>query len=475
MLLLISLTPISLGILNYIFKKKSFLLVLTSYILTFLFIFLAQEGSMVIGNYSALKGIEFEFNVTIRILLLSFNIFSLIVLLRIINKYDYVFFSLWLLLIGSINGFFMSRDFFNLYVHLELASILIFLLLAYDKNEIRIWASLKYMIMSLVALNLYLIGVGILYSHSGTLNINYNLSNGINNLAFSFILTGLLIKGGFFFLSGWLPNAHTEAVKGVSPILSGVIVKLPIFIIYLLYSSIPDNLKNFLYVFAIITAITSSFFTLLQDDIKKFFAYSTMSQMSYGLIILMVQPSIFPYFIIYHMFSKGFLFMIAEDIYEENQTKNLQELKGVKLPIDTLVLLSFLLLNLSGLFPFSLFILKDNLSLSYFLEINIFIFGMYFYKLLSTFYIKKNLSYKHWYIIIFIILNIFGIAFYLISHFSELSFLKISSQYLFFLLGIFVYFVLKDKISFRPIEIYNFQNSFIYQIAFLLLIMLIEI
>lgn len=475
MLLLISLTPISLGILNYIFKKKSFLLVLTSYILTFLFIFLAQEGSMVIGNYSALKGIEFEFNVTIRILLLSFNIFSLIVLLRIINKYDYVFFSLWLLLIGSINGFFMSRDFFNLYVHLELASILTFLLLAYDKNEIRIWASLKYMIMSLVALNLYLIGVGILYSHSGTLNINYNLSNSINNLAFSFILTGLLIKGGFFFLSGWLPNAHTEAVKGISPILSGVIVKLPIFIIYLLYSSIPDNLKNFLYVFAIITAITSSFFTLLQDDIKKFFAYSTMSQMSYGLIILMVQPSIFPYFIIYHMFSKGFLFMIAEDIYEENQTKNLQELKGVKLPIDTLVLLSFLLLNLSGLFPFSLFILKDNLSLSYFLEINIFIFGMYFYKLLSTFHIKKNFSYKYWYIFIFIILNIFGITFYLISNFSELSFLKISSQYLFFLLGIFVYFVLKDKISFRPIEIYNFQNSFIYQIAFLLLIMLIEI
>jgi len=369
----------------------------------------------------------------------------------------------------------MSRDFFNIYVHLELASILTFLLLSYDKNEIRIWAALKYMMMSLVALNFYLIGVGILYSNSGTLNLNYNLSNGINTFAFSFILTGLLTKGGLFFLSGWLPDAHTEAVKGISPILSGIIVKLPLFIIYLLTPSLPNELRIFLYYFAVITAICASIFTLLQDDIKKFLAYSTMTQMSYGLMVILLQPSLFPYFIVFHMFTKGFLFMIAEDIYEKNGTKDLKELKGSQISSDTFFLLFFLLMNLGGLFPFSLYILKDNLSLPYFLEINIFIFGMYFYKLLNTFKVKKKkFEYKYWYMYIFAILNVVYITYYFTTIASNLSILKILTGYLLFAAGILSFILLRKKVGLPSIDIYSFENSFIYQISFLMFALLME-
>lgn len=475
MILLVSLIPISFGILTYIFKRKTTILVTISYILTFLILAIFQEGSFVIGNYSALKGIEFTFDFTIKFLLILFNVFSLITFFRIYKNYDRVFFSLWLLLTGSVNGFFMSRDFFNIYVHLELASILTFLLLSYDKNEIRIWAALKYMMMSLVALNFYLIGVGILYSNSGTLNLNYNLSNGINTFAFSFILTGLLTKGGLFFLSGWLPDAHTEAVKGTSPILSGMIVKLPLFIIYLLIPSLPNELRIFLYYFAVITAICSSLFTLLQNDIKKFMAYSTMTQMSYGLMIILINPPFFPYFIVYHMFTKGFLFMIAEDIYEKNGTKNLKELQGSQISLDTFFLLIFLLMNLGGLFPFSLYIIKDNLSLPYFLEINIFIFGMYFYKLLSTFKVKKKkFEYKYWYMFIFAILNVVSITYYFTTIASNLSILKILTEYLLFAAGILSFLFLRKKVSLPSIEIYSFENSFIYQISFLLVALLME-
>ena len=476
MILLVSLIPISFGILTYFFKKKTSLLVTISYILTFLFLTILQEGSFVVGNYSALKGIEFTFNFIIKFLLILFNLFSLITFFRIYKNYDHIFFTLWLLLTGSINGFFMSRDFFNIYVHLELASILTFLLLSYDKNEIRIWAALKYMMMSLVSLNFYLIGVGILYSNSGTLNLNYNLSNGINTFAFSFILTGLLTKGGLFFLSGWLPDAHTEAVKGISPILSGMIVKLPLFIIYLLTPSLPNELKNFLYYFAGITAICASIFTLLQNDIKKFMAYSTMTQMSYGLMVILLQPSLFPYFIVFHLFTKGFLFMIAEDIYEKNGTKNLKELQGSQISLDTFFLLLFLLMNLGGLFPFSLYILKDNLSLPYFLEVNIFIFGMYFYKLLNTFNVnKKKFEYKYWYMFIFVILNVVYITYYFKITPFELPILKILTEYLLFAAGILSFLFLRKKVSLPSIDIYSFENSFIYQISFLLFALLMEI
>jgi len=476
MFLLLSLIPISLGILAYILKKKTSLLLIISYILTFLFLIIFQEGSFVVGNHSALKGIEFVFNPTIKFLLILFNTFSFIIFFRISKNFDHVFFSLWLLLNGSINGFFMSRDFFNIYVHLELASILVFLLLSYDKNEIRIWSALKYMIMSLVALNFYLIGVGILYSNSGTLNLNYNLSNGINSFAFSFILTGLLTKGGLFFLSGWLPDAHTEAVKGISPILSGIIVKLPLFIIYLLVPSLPNELKNFLYYFAIITAILASIFTLLQNDIKKFLAYSTMTQMSYGLMVILLQPSLFPYFIVFHMFTKGFLFMISEDIYEKNGSKNLKDLESAQISLDTFILLIFFLMNLGGLFPFSLYIFKDNLPLPYILEISVFIFGMYFYKLLSTFKVKnKKFELRYWYMYIFVILNVIFITYYFTTIAYHISILKILIEYLLFAVGILSFILLRSKVVFHPIDIYGFENSFIYQISFLLLALIMEL
>jgi multicomponent Na+:H+ antiporter subunit D len=132
-------------------------------------------------------------------------------------------------------------------------------------------------------------------------------------------------------------------------------------------------------------------------------------------------------------------------------------------------------MNLGGLFPFSLYILKDNLSLSYFLEINIFIFGMYFYKLLSTFNVKKKkFEYKYWYMFIFAILNVVYITYYFKIIASDLSILKIMIGYLLFAAGILSFILLRKKVSLPPIDIYSFENSFIYQISFLLFALLIE-
>ena len=470
MFLLLTLIPMSFGVLAYLFKKKADILVLIFSILTFVFAIFSPVQTMVIGGHNVLNGIEFSFDIISKTLVISFSIFSLISFFRIRKTYDNVFFSLWLLLMGSINGFFSSRDFFNLYVHLELASISVFLLLSYDKKEIKVWSSLKYMIMSIVALNFYLIGVGILYSYSGTLNIYLNINNGLNPVAFSFIATGILTKSGLFFLSGWLPDAHTQAVKGISPILSGVVVKLALFILYLLIPSLTIEMKNFLFAFAIISSVCSSIFTLMQNDLKRFLAYSTMTQMSYALLVILLNPYLFPHFIIFHMFSKGFLFMIIEDIYQETGTKDIHKLKGKSIDLLFFIIFTFFLLNLSGLFPFSLFFIKDSLNLSIFIDINIFIYGMYFYKIISIFTIDKNkFSLKYWYILVFMILNIYLIVYYFFNFNYVIPVLKILFQYLLFSLGVLTFITFKDRVNIKDVEIYNFQNSFIYQILFLLI------
>jgi multicomponent Na+:H+ antiporter subunit D len=168
--------------------------------------------------------------------------------------------------------------------------------------------------------------------------------------------------------------------------------------------------------------------------------------------------------------------MIAEDIYEKNGTKNLKELQGSQISLDTFFLLLFLLMNLGGLFPFSLYILKDNLSLPYFLEVNIFIFGMYFYKLLNTFNVnKKKFEYQYWYMFIFVILNVVYITYYFKITPFDLPILKILTEYLLFAAGILSFLFLRKKVSLPSIDIYSFENSFIYQISFLLFALLMEI
>jgi multicomponent Na+:H+ antiporter subunit D len=467
--LAVSILPIALGILAYIFNKHHKKFLIFSYIITFIILIISKEGSVVAGGWDYLKGIEFVFNGETRILLISFFVFSVIMYLRIHKIYGYEFTLMWLILNGSINSFFMSRDFFNIYVHFELISMIIFLMMAIDKNSKRIWASLKYMIMSAVALDFYLIGIAFLYSKTGTLNITASIEHEFPIFAATFLIIGLLIKSGVVFLSGWLPDAHGEAARGISPILSGVLVKMGLYVIYLISPGLNSLFLNFLFYFGLVSALIASFLTVIQNDLKKVLAYSTMTQMSYGIMLIAVRPEFFVFFIIYHMFSKGFIFALAEDIYQKYGTKSLDELKGKVLSFGQYIFFALLLINMSGIFPSSMFIFKKAMYSPIILDLNLIFFGIYFIKVMTTFKTNFKLQIKYIYIFIFVAASIF-LNYYLV----EIEFKIIILQYSLFILGTLLYSrQLKNKNLI--FEIHKLDRSIIYQLTFILFLMLMEI
>ncbi|PWJ87151.1 multisubunit sodium/proton antiporter MrpD subunit [Oceanotoga teriensis] len=476
MYLTLALIPISAGIICYLIKSKyKNIPVYISFIYNFFIIMSSKPGNFTPGNYDFIRGIEFVFNAEIRILLLSVLLFFILIFFRVKDIYKKEFNLFFLVLYGSINSFFMSRDFFNIYVHIELISIIIFLLIAMDRNTKRIWASMKYMFMSTIALQFYLIGVGIIYMKSGTLNLPYNLEKGIDTIPYILITFSLLIKSGGILLSGWLPDAHSEAIKGISPLLSGLIVKIGLYTIYLISPSIDTKINNIIIYYSLITATISSIFTLFEDDIKKMLAFSTMTNMSYGLLIILINKDLFIYFIIYHMFSKGILFFIFEDIYEKEKTKSLTKLNGSFISIDIYILMIILFMSLSGVYPSMFYFIKKSLPNFLFLNINVLISGMYMIKVLKKFKIKKDINFK--YIINYIVM--FFLTYIYSNKIFEYKSIEIS-PYIYFFVGTILYIILekicnKKIISFekkfRNIKFFTLENSLLYQLIFLVIIM----
>ncbi|BBE32066.1 cation:proton antiporter [Tepiditoga spiralis] len=464
MFLLSSLLPISFGILAYIFNKKHKIFAIFSYIIEFYILIFSKFGTIIPGKWNPINGIELLYNYEIKVILLSIFLFSLINYIRIIKKYGSEFTFLWLILNGVINSFFMSRDFFNLYVHLELISMIVFLLIPLDRTEKRIWASLKYMIMSGVALNFYLIGVGIWYSVSGTLNIIEIQNYTMPIFAQTFIVTGLLIKTGSFFLGGWLPDAHAEAMKGISPILSGIVVELGYFILYYINGSFDNKIKRMLVYYAVIATIVSSIFTYFQNNFKRYLAYSTMTQMGYALLVICLKPELFPYFFIYHLFSKGFLFFIAEDLHMEKMNE-----KKIEVSLDTFILTALLLFNMSGIYPSTLYFIKKAIHSPIIFEINAFIFGLYFIKLLNG--MKINFKIKPLKIYMFFSFFIF---YFLSYNYYVFDLKKVLISYVMFIFA-FVFHKILKKFNGEKFNIYKFEDTIIYQMIFVVFLMLMEV
>lgn len=204
-----------------------------------------------------------------------------------------------------LNFLFISNDLFNIYVLLETLTLLIVLLiLSGEKFEYKL-TGLKYIFASTVAMNIYLIGVGIHYYKTGTFDIQ-NLS-GISELLMK---SALISKAGIFLFGLWLPEVYSDSEVEVSALLSSVYTQS------VLFPLIRIGIGKDFYFLGIITFFFGAIFALLSKDLKKLLAYSSMSQL--GLMLL--NPVIAPLYVLIHGVSKSILFLSTRYI-ERNLDK----------------------------------------------------------------------------------------------------------------------------------------------------------
>lgn len=259
-----------------------------------------------IGNWRVPWGIEFRVDALNAFLLLVIAMISAVVTfyarLSIAKGIPpgrvRFFYSAWLLFISGLLGVAMSGDVFNVYVLIEVSALASYTLVAMGQHENRkaLSGSINYLILGTIGASFFLIGVGYLYSLTGTLNMA-DLNDRLKSLhdnralitAFAFLLIGLSVKMALFPLHGWLPDAHGYAPPIVSALLSGVAIKVGAYVMIRLIFSVLGVEFSFvklptgpvLWVLASLAILLGSYTAIQQTSFKRLLAYSSVAQIGY--------------------------------------------------------------------------------------------------------------------------------------------------------------------------------------------------
>lgn len=215
------------------------------------------------------------------------------------------YFALVMLFLTGCNGIVMTGDLFNLYVFLEISSLSLYGLVAVGGKKAPV-AAFRYLIMGTLGGGLYLLGVGFLYIHTGSLNMADVRgilaalgAQPVVVVALSLMIMGMGIKMALFPLHGWLPDAYTYAPSASSSIMAPVGIKIGAYgmlrILFFVFGfKFVTQVFPITQVLAWLSAagiLYGSILAMAQDDIKRMLAYSSISQVGYiGLGIGLANP-----------------------------------------------------------------------------------------------------------------------------------------------------------------------------------------
>ena len=200
---------------------------------------------------------------------------------------------LWLALWSGLNVVYVSGDLFNIYIGLELLSIAAVALVAGGGAAARRGA-MRYLVVAVAGSLLFLLGVGLIYGQTGTLDIlqaGQRLQPGLEVLvALTAVVAGMALKTALFPVHGWLPPAHSSAPAAVSPILSALVVKASFYVLVRVWfdlfgTHVPGAAAQLLGVLGAMAVAWGASLALRQQHLKRVVAYSTVAQLGYLFLI----------------------------------------------------------------------------------------------------------------------------------------------------------------------------------------------
>ncbi len=213
--------------------------------------------------------------------ILTNGLVSLAVILSCWEKTKTAYFYTQLIILhGSTNSVFCCADFISLYVALEVIGVAEFLLIAYPRDYRSVWVALRYLFISNTVMLFYLIGVILIFLQQSSLAFSALKEASLE--AITLILVGLLTKGGIFLSGMWLPMTDAESDSSLAALLSGIVVKAGVFPI-VRCAQLVEELAPIVEIFSVGSATIGVILGIVCRDIKRIFAFSTISQLGYVL------------------------------------------------------------------------------------------------------------------------------------------------------------------------------------------------
>jgi NADH-quinone oxidoreductase subunit M len=274
-----------------------------------------------------------------------------------VTKRQPTYYALMLLLEAAMIGVFVSLDLLLFYLFFEASLVPMFFLIGVWGGERRIYAAVKFFIYTAVGSLLMLVGIIALYfihqqaTGLGTFDyvtLTETLRSGLLSfspraefwlfLAFAF---AFCIKVPLWPLHTWLPDAHTEAPTAGSVILAGVLLKMGTYgLLRFNFGLFPNASRYFaplMITLAVIGIIYGALVAMVQPDVKRLVAYSSVSHMGFVVLGLFsftdqgMQGAL--YQMLNHGVSTGALFLFVGMIYERRHTRQISDFGGLTRPM----------------------------------------------------------------------------------------------------------------------------------------------
>ena len=206
------------------------------------------------------------------------------------------FYTMYLLCLAGLLGIAITGDAFNAFVFLEISSLSSYALIAFGKDRRALLSAYQYLIMGTIGATFYVIGVGLLYTQTGTLNLGL-IAERIGDVestrsilvALAFIIVGISLKLALFPLHLWLPNAYAYAPSIATIFLAATATKVAVYLLvrYLytvfgadfVFRELPAT--PILIVLSVAAMYGASLVAIFQSNIKRMLAYSSVGQIGY--------------------------------------------------------------------------------------------------------------------------------------------------------------------------------------------------
>ncbi len=281
-----------------------------------------------------------------------------------IQKRLLAYYTFLLLLESALIGVFVSLDLLLFYLFFEASLVPMFFLIGIWGGERRIYAAVKFFIYTAVGSLLMLVGIIALYYIYNSFDYvtileamrTKTLPEGAEFWLFLAFALAFCIKVPLFPFHTWLPDAHTEAPTAGSVILAGVLLKMGTYgLLRFNLGLFPNMSRQFAWIMitlAVIGIIYGALVAMVQPDVKRLVAYSSVSHMGFVVLGLFsftemgMQGAL--YQMLNHGVSTGALFIFVGFIYERRHTRMISDFGGLATPMPWFATL-FVIASLSSI------------------------------------------------------------------------------------------------------------------------------
>lgn len=258
-------------------------------------------------------------------------------------------YTIFLLCVAGLIGMCVSNDLFNIYVFLEISSLATYSLIALGINRRSYLAAFHYLILGTIGATFYLIGIGFFYAHTGTLNLS-DLARLLPqphpiisvDVGLGFMMVGILLKTAIFPMHMWLVRSYHYAPTFASAFLSSTATKVALYLLIRVLYVLAIPIQSFLTDISILTILiwlgtaavmVGTIATLIQKDIRRFLAFSSIAHIGYICISISVATQqglvVAITHMINHAVAKSALFMGTGILLYYFQRTFLSDMKGL--------------------------------------------------------------------------------------------------------------------------------------------------